>query len=149
MMRTAALSLLLCSLACASAFGAGRDLTAPVVGTAAYPVSIPVVASNGTTFLTLWRMDLFGGGQHIYGSIADGDGRVLTPTALRVVPFVNPSSLQLIATGSTYLAICDGSAAAEISSDGKILRTLTLPYAHRAAWNGRNFLLLYTESPLC
>jgi hypothetical protein len=148
-MRTAALSLLLCSLTCPSAFGAGRDLTTPVVGTAAYPASIPVVATNGNTFLTLWRMDLFGGGQHIYGSIADEDARLLTPTALRVVPFTNPRSMQLIATGSTYLAVWDGSGVAEISPVGKVLRTFTLPYAHRVAWNGRNFLLLYTESPLC
>jgi hypothetical protein len=139
---------LLVFLKAGSLVAAGRDLTTPVVGTAAYPVSLPVVATNGNTFLTLWRMDLYGGGQHIYGSIADEDGRLLTPTALRVVPFANPPSLQLIATGSTYLAMWVGNAA-EISSDGKILRTLSLPYADRVAWNGRNFLLLHTESLLC
>src|SRR2546423_3502846 len=131
-MRTLAL-VVLCSLT-SLAYGAGFDLTAPIIGSAAYPIKNAKVATNGKTFLTVWRMDTYGGGAHIYGSLADANGSLLTPESFLIVRDAGAIGIQLFAYGDDYVVtwtapIAAQPNAAELSSDGKVLRTFSLPNA--------------------
>src|SRR5439155_16474900 len=105
---------------CFSLFGAGHDVTPPTFGPTSYQVGVPIVATNGQTFLTLWTMNTITAGNHVYGSLADANGTLVTPISFLVAP--NATILQLIPAGHDYLAVISDPARAvrmaTISEDG-------------------------------
>ena len=121
--RTAlvAVAILVC---CVSQLFARQEITPPTFGSTVYQLSSPVVATNGQTFLTLWTVNTNLGGYHVYGSLADASGRLLTPVSFLVLPHATVQ--QLLASGSGYLAVVKDLNAgvtrtASLSSEGKLL----------------------------
>jgi hypothetical protein len=91
---------LLAATLCAPLYPAGRDITIRGYGPAPLYTSSPVVATNGTSFLTLWQFG-FGTVKTIYGSIADADGRLLSPIPFQI-HVGDVASFNLVAFGNEY-----------------------------------------------
>jgi hypothetical protein len=149
-MRYAALPLLLFSLVSVALAG-GRDLTVPTVGAAAYPHFGPAVATNGSSFVTVWSMDAGAGGFHVFASVADGQGKTMSSGAVHLLSGNSIYSVQVISFGDNYLLSWTderdlSSHAAEITPALQIVRSFILPARGRLAWNGTN-LLLVAPSP--
>jgi hypothetical protein len=85
----------------ATAFGVAT-VTPPTFGTTPYSCSVPVVASNGSTFLTLWTVDTGLGGKHVYGALADAEGASIGSAPFLVM--TDAAVVGLFAQGAEYLA---------------------------------------------
>ena len=135
---------------------ARQEITPPTFG--ASP-GAPIVATNGNTFLTLWTLNTNLGGKHVYGSLADANGKSLAPLAFLVIP--NATVGALFASGSGYVAIISDGAdiarTATLSNDGRLLSlgsplpAIRTPYGPQPyvarAFNGREFFTVgYTDS---
>ncbi len=128
------------------AFGAGREITTPTYGPSG-GVSWPVTASNGETFLTVWT-EAFG----IQGSLADRDGKVITPVSFPILPldYFISGGLDVTSAGAGYViafARGTGLQLAELSAAGTLLKRSTVDVAFlraRIAWNGSSFLIVGT-----
>ena len=124
---------------------AARDLTPKSFGPTAYPLYLPtLLATNGGTFLTAWALN-DGSRTHLYGTLADRAGTLITPTSFLIA--ANTYATALTGFGSNYAAIVTSvpQRIAEISGDGRSLRILAaLPpmFAHALAFNGSNFLVV-------
>ena len=139
--------LVLASLVPALPATAARELTPKSFGPTAYPLYLPtLVATNGGTFLTVWPLN-DGSRTHLYGTLADRAGKLITPTSFLIA--ANIYATALTGFGSNYAAIVNSANGpqriAEISGDGRSLRILaTLPpmFAHALAFNGSNLLVV-------
>ncbi len=101
-MRQRTLPLLTLLLLACPLFGS-QEITPPTYGPTAYAITNPVVATNGTTFLTLWTIDTNIGGKQIYGSIADAQGNLISSRSILLVH--NAAVVNLFARGSDYVAV--------------------------------------------
>jgi hypothetical protein len=103
---------------------AGRDVSAVRYAPSDLSGANPAIASNGNRFLTLWPM----AGQ-IFGSFSDTTGGSNSP-AFAVVPFANASGVQVIGTGSGYVAIWNEGdnvpVFGRLTSDGVLERRMPL-----------------------
>lgn len=135
-----------------SAF-ASAEVTPPTVGPPVSQVSEPRVATNGSRFLTLWSSTNFPFHDVVFGSLADSDGKVLTPVAFPVV--ANGSLRALFPMGSGYVAILDTGVnnevhAVRLSADGVVQSRFTLhPGFHATifAFDGTKFLIVGGAPP--
>ena len=124
-MRNAALSLFALLLS-ASVFGAGRNVTAPVLGPSPLGASFPTVATNGQTFVSLWYRN-----GELYGAIADATGHRQTSADIAVmpVPYVNGVTAALTNVGPDYFLFWSDQTSSyltELGSDLKPQKTSLL-----------------------
>jgi|GEM_PF-5439358 len=73
-MRIATLFALVLSLATSLLAAAGHEIGDHSTGPTAYGLSNASVAISGSKFLSVWRVDTFGGGAHVYGALSSGNG---------------------------------------------------------------------------
>jgi hypothetical protein len=147
-------TLLLCAL---SFTASAAELTPPTHGPAAYPLSAPVIASNGQTFLTLWTMTV-GQLPNVYGSLADASGNVVTPASFLVAP--DAAIEQVFPYNGAYVAVVtreNRSQIAFLGPDGRLIRygatlpelirssssTIDPPRVSSRAFNGGVFFTVY------
>ena len=122
------------------------EISPPAYGSSANFPSGPVVATNGSGFLTLWTITTGVAGQQVYGSVADAIANVLTPNAFVVMP--NAAIVQLFRYDDAYVAIVRDAATgtyrvAFISANGGLQRFgPTIPgNPVTVAFNGNEFLI--------
>ena len=142
-------------LSAAVAVTAGRPISDPSLGPSAYPQSLATIASNDDGFLAVWRTESYGGGTHIDGALLDCNGNRISPAALRIISFANPSSIQLMPFDDHYVLAWTNLASTlhvvEVSAAGKQIRELfaqqrPLFRGTRLFWNGEHFLELEQTS---
>jgi hypothetical protein len=126
-----------------SLFAAGHDISAIRYAPSDSVVDSPSVAFNGSHFLTLWPM-----ASHLYGALADPLSVTAAPAYL-ILPFANPSAVQVTAAGSGYRAVWNQGAApylATLTSEGLLQHSVRLDAtrltAPRIASNGQITLVI-------
>src|SRR5947209_5453605 len=97
-MKKSALSLLVLLL-CASALGAGHDVTRPVPGPSALYTGSPSVATDGKTFFTVWSTQ-----GAIYGAFADSSGQRSSLSNIQVLP-LSPAWYQVTTIDNRYVLV--------------------------------------------
>jgi hypothetical protein len=137
-------------LAALPLFGAGHDLTPPTLGTSVYNLGPPVVASNGDTFLTLWTSEVPSAGPYVFASMANADGKVVTPLSYVLCPLARV--IQVFPAGKNYVALLTdyrgAYRVATIAPDGTLLRlgpagdVAEYSYDNKIAFDGNRFFLV-------
>lgn len=142
------------------------EITPPTYGPSAYNISTRVVATNGRTILSLWTLDMAPqsfadvtprGGKHIYGSVADMNGAVLTPTSFLVLH--DALLLYLFPYDDQYVAVVKdqtGIRSVILSERGEFVRyagnlpgfgsMLDVGYLRPAAFNGSDFFFILSAT---
>jgi len=136
--------LFVCLVLFSSPLFAGRDVSAIRYAPSDASAGTPAIASNGNRFLTLWTSSL-----HIYGTLSDASGGG-NSTAFAVVPYANTSAVQVIGTGSGYVAIWNEQSSTPIfgrlSADGVLERRVPLSRnsfsAPAMAYNGSRIAIV-------
>ncbi len=119
------------------------------------------VASDGLSFMAVWKDERFGGSldADIYGSRIASDGSVLDPGGIPIAPtHTEDTDPHIVWNGDHYLAIFGtryfglGVTAIQISREGEIIggRAVVRPrnvFDTALAWNGSVYLIVWRESP--
>jgi hypothetical protein len=122
-MRNAALSLFALSVS-AICFAAGRDVTGPTYGAISLVSTAPSVAGLADRFVTVWATE-----GHLYESIADRSGDVLTPVAVPIAGNLTGPA-QIVASGDHFVILTwinKSAALLSLSADGALLGVVSLP----------------------
>jgi hypothetical protein len=128
---------------------AGHDITPPTYAPSAYSSTLPVVATNGDTFLTLWTQFASDAGPYVLGSLADASGNVITPVAFVVAP--QTKVVQVFADGKNYVALLVDTKSslhvARIDSSGRLISLTAAGSAliqnyPQVAFDGSHFFML-------
>ncbi|MCU1246148.1 MAG: hypothetical protein JWN02_2058, partial [Acidobacteria bacterium] len=156
-MRTATLFALVLSLATSLFAAAGHEIGDHATGPTAYGLSNASVALSGSNFLSVWRVDTFGGGTHVYGAVSNGNGIGGAVGSFPVLTGVDARSIKLLTANDDsddVLFWSDPAGAVHMTnldpSTHKATNTVDLDITGvgtpAVAWNGSRFAVVLPQN---
>jgi hypothetical protein len=146
-------------LVASSLSGAGHPLAPPSYGMSPYSVSEGGTATNGTTFLTVWKHWTPGNGTTIFGVFAGANGSITTPSfEILTIPNVAPNVFLYlsapVATADGYVLVWSTATTVEMARltdagavrDRRVLDLPGLTFGHLIGSGNQIFLDVQTAN---